>query len=236
MKKHLGFFVACLAFFALIGIEASAQGSLDCVSLTENDPCGTWNGPIQYDMELRDPFCDVSFDLYWRECNGVIEYYYDNLMTSGNCEEMEDLQHNAEYLNSMHEMIETALLEDRVVIDETVPWCNEGHVLMAKVYSAACGIWVKCTYTVDPSANPPDCDDDWNGNPPHYQDGAEFKVDIWKHQSCGETCCRKTYKFCYKTSPLSGDQYLYMEKLPPEKLIECTDQSNYVNPCYDGCR
>lgn len=63
-------------------------------------------------------------------------------------------------------------------------------ILRSNVYTAACGIWACCEYTLEgiPEYT---CEPEWGNDPaPHYGTNPK-KVKSCKWKSCGITCCRR---------------------------------------------
>lgn len=183
---------------------------------------------------------------YWRDCNGVIEIIIDwdnttlvdpGFFTHGSYEEI-DFDGAMEYMKSH-------ILED-VIYDSgvTIPDCINGTKKFINIYTARCGVWVKCSYKVDTEAEIMK-DDGYVGNCPlpYSHNGVPY-IDVWKWQSCGEICCKKSYELCREYSPISGDSVIRIKNVstgaaPGE---QCSDQGVFKDwktgvpyPCKDGC-
>jgi hypothetical protein len=127
-----------------------------------------------------------------------------------------------------------------------IPLCSSSTMTRAILYTAACGIWTRCSYKL-PDPIEVVCDTGWNGAQPHYSDGSDNWVDNWKWQSCGEVCCRKVFELC--RVPEDSGFYFKINALTKERYpgSECSKQGDFYGnrpsptdpntelPCEDGC-
>lgn len=105
-----------------------------------------------------------------------------------------------------------------------LPYCGQGIYRKAKFYSARCGIWVKCSYIIDQNTEVKK-DRGYEGSCELAdQDGYIHK---WKWQSCGESCCKRTYDICSYISPIHGQLEVRVTQYPAVPIGECTLQDNF---------
>lgn len=133
---------------------------------------------------------------------------------------------------------------------EEVPDCSTNtSTKRVFLYTAACGIWTRCSYKL-PSPIDYVCDTGWSGNLPHYSDGGDVWVDHWKWQSCGEVCCRRVYELCRDEYVEKAGTFIKIKAMTKEKYpgSECSEQgtfwgkrqgpatgTNQELQCEDGC-
>ena len=112
---------------------------------------------------------------------------------------------------------------------------QQGTNNIRKFYSANCGIWLYCEYDIVPQV--PTCEQGYDGVP----EAGPTTVKTWKWQSCGETCCVRTYTVCKTTVPETGANRIVISNLTREKVGSCTNEpapggdGKYAKPCQDGC-
>lgn len=180
----------------------------------------------------------------WRICNGEVEIKIDwdntslvdpNFFAHGSYDEI-DFDGAREYLKSH-------ILGD-VIADGsiTIPNCVDGGKTFFNIYTARCGVWVKCSYKVDTEAEIMK-DIGYTGNCPlPYNHNGDAYIDVWKWQSCGEVCCKKTYTLCREGITGFGDIRINDVSTGPAPGEQCTDQGVFKDwktgipyPCRDGC-
>jgi hypothetical protein len=235
-------FIAITALVLLVSTEYSNSQSLDCTALTSTG-CGDWNGPYTQNVPLGFPDCNVDVTYKKRTCSTAVgvftEYFITGTQVIDGCDGVWDPNRKLFHLESdaFKEYLNLGFLQ---TVTDGVPHCSTGTApRFATVYTAACGLWVSCTYNL---AEPVvyDCPAYWSGPLPHYgSNPAKVKVSQW--QSCGETCCRRVYSLCRETRhPNDGlghvTSYIKMTLISKERLGDCTQQSTYTpQPCLDGC-
>jgi hypothetical protein len=137
-------------------------------------------------------------------------------------------------MSSFQEWLDLVLIEEiaNLTSEDPPAECPDSSQ-KAIFYTASCGLWVKCEYTIDPAQRV--CDADWRGPFPDYGPIGNKKISSWKWQSCGVTCCKKTYSIC-KISHMTDNGYdIHIKSVSKVKIGECTNPDNFVSPCEDGC-
>lgn len=222
-----------MKFFGIviIGIITSFTALFSQLECTTNCTSGTaWTpGTSQVELVLIEPDCKILIDYEWRICDGVYEYRYTNFTAQGNCSQMTDFSIYHYNISSIMEMADMIVAEESAQLDGhpgflALPVCGTGVYRKAKFYSAACGVWVKCSYIIDQNAEVKK-DRGYVGScsiPDH-----NGYIHKWKWQSCGEACCRREYHICTFTSPSSGTAEVRVTQFPAMLIGECTQQDNY---------
>mgnify|MGYP000911886231 CR=1 FL=1 len=184
-------------------------------------------------MNLSQPDCNVTVKFKTRQCTTATGVWTDIAIIGwtvhGGCGGFDSKTYFHHNFSGLKEYVILGLLSD-FRFTQGIEACPDSRIL-ANVYSAACGVWVCCEYTVDPASAV--CETGWNGPPPHYGT-APTKVKSCKWQSCGTTCCRRTYSVCLKSIP-SGNNIRDIQLLGKEKLGPCSGESQYAKPCEHGC-
>lgn len=191
--------------------------------------CTVWQNSM-YQTTTENPDCNLTIYYHWRTCNGNYQIYVDSLIKTGNCDYLGD-QSTA---SSFQDWVNLILIEETTNLSGIVlpPLCPDSSFKFI-FYTASCGLWVKCEYTVDSTSRV--CDPDWRGTYPDYSVGATRKIRFWKWQSCGITCCKKTYSIC-KTLNATGNGYIiHINSVSKQKIGNCTNPDNFIQPCQDGC-
>ncbi len=207
--------------------------ALDCPTDTS---CGTWSAPEHIQKNLTASGI-VYADIWYRQrdCNGVIEYIIDSVHANDNASLMDSVEYLHFNFKSFFEILMIALVEDAdALFNANTPDCSQDTIQLAHFYTASCGVWVKCSYKIEEDSR--ECDTGYEPPYPEYDDGPDKWVDIYKWQSCGEVCCKRTYSICKQGSEIKITQYV---KQPDD---DCTGQGNFKNwktgldiPCQDGC-
>ena len=129
-------------------------------------------------------------------------------------------------VSSLLEMVDMIVAEEEFNMDgvPSIPPCSTGTLRKAKFYSASCGVWVKCSYIVDQTAEVK--------KDRGYIGVCEFPdedgyIHKWKWQSCGETCCRREYDVCWYSSPVTSTSEVRVTQHPAMQVGECTQQDNF---------
>ncbi len=181
-----------------------------------------------YQTTTEQPDCLLTVNYRWRNCNGNYQIYIDNYTSQGNCE----------YLNqsstSFQDWINLVLIEELMNLEgQGSPANCPDSTTKAIFYSASCGLWVKCEYTIDSTSRV--CDIDWRGDYPDYSLNGVRKLKIWQWQSCGLTCCKKTYSICKYFNSTSNSYDLYINSVMKEQIGVCSNPENFTQPCEEGC-
>jgi hypothetical protein len=125
--------------------------------------------------------------------------------------------------------------------NQVLPDCPDNSPVVT-IYTANCGVWVKCSYQIDPNAEVRK-DYGYQGDCPSpvSYNGASY-IDLWKYQSCGTICCKKTYTLCIdKTEGIVQINDVQRTRITQDE--NCTLQGNFINwrapyeeyQCQDGC-
>lgn len=234
--------------FMLMSIKGLAQ--TECPG--DNDPCPT----EMWETNTFDDFVGtgaVNFKIIGsykhRFCNGV--YQIKDFDISIDYDEMTgSLDHFEEALNWLREYAEMQALAaffTTEIFGAGISVCGEGDsVLMASIYSADCGVWLRCSYEFNcepeihsdgPSQIGYICEAPWDRN-------GKKVVDRWHWEPCGDVCCEKTYDICKDTVPVMG-HILKINNVNRHKLAgsECSKEGQFFKwdtmtpiPCKDGCQ
>lgn len=203
--------------------------------LGSDTECTGWVGPQTVDIQLQMPDCFAEITYYTRTCSTSAGVFTDYVITGMSVDEGcggWDSETSMFHLkrDGLREYVSLGLID--LQSRNSAPECGQGApATYANVYTAACGIWVYCEYELPP--NPDPVCPDWQGPLPHFGTNPT-KVRVHKWQSCGEACCRRTYSVCWKRDDLQND-YRIINLISKERLGDCTGQSNYSQPCSDGC-
>lgn len=191
--------------------------------------CSVWEQRV-WTSTTNNPQCLITVTYRFRICDNQYQIYYDDIRRTGNCENLGESWSNNEFNQTFMEWLDIVIMEDIVGLagHPSVPLCPQ-ETQKASFYSAGCGLWVKCTYIIDPERRY--CEEDWRGEFPDYSENGEQKIDYWKWQSCGEVCCKKTYGLCRQ----EGTEDINIRFISKEKASECTNPDNFIKPCQDGC-
>jgi hypothetical protein len=223
----------CLAL-TLLAVHAISQPTMqwdgDCA--ISNEGCGAWSAPQVVKVTLQAPDCIADVEFRTRICStaaGVVEDIVVIGWTSpAGCGGFDYKSYFHQRLDGIKEYVILGLLSQWTTASNT-PACPD-VAKRANVYSAACGTWVCCEYTVDPTTAV--CETGWVGPPPHYG-SAPTKVKSCKWQACGTACCRRIYSICLRT--VEGFEIRDIKMLSRERLGPCSGQAQYAKPCEDGC-
>jgi hypothetical protein len=203
------------------------------------DPNCPWNEQT-LTLVLRDPDCNAQVTFKWRICNGRLEVALDEsgIMILEGCMGWDRLQWYHYNYSGLLDYITQALLTALHIPptffgNQPPPPCGQGTITTASVYTASCGIWLKCRYHYEGSVTR-ECERGHDGIDPLW-DPANQTITTTKWFSCGQTCCVREYEICWKRDPIAGDQIFPLRLIRKQKLIDCTGQSNFDRPCEDGC-
>ncbi|MFA5512471.1 MAG: hypothetical protein WC313_08465 [Candidatus Kapaibacterium sp.] len=157
------------------------------------------------------------------------QIYIDNVQKSGNC----DYLYEGIGAAAFQEWIDLVMIEEVAELSLHYPPANcPGSSQKVIFYTATCGLWVKCEYSIEETER--ECDPDWRGEYPDYSAGGTRKVNLWRWQSCGVTCCRKEYSICRKFAP-SGEYSIQIQSLIKTQIGDCSNPEGFVQPCQSGC-
>lgn len=191
--------------------------------------CSPWELGI-YTTTTETPSCSLIVHYRWRNCNGSYQIYIDNVQKTGNCEYLEE----GSNMSNFQEWLDLVLIEEIVDLSLQYPPPDCPNSSQKVIfYTATCGLWVKCEYTIDETTR--DCQVDWRGEYPDYAVDGARKINIWKWQSCGVTCCRKEYSICKEQDTSNGSYTIQIKSLIKTQIGECTNPEGFVAPCQHGC-
>jgi hypothetical protein len=178
---------------------------------------------LQTNLYAPDCTIDVQYTVY--NCGGVNTYEITSYSVEGICEGMDSLLIYHYRLSALEEYISLTILQ----VETSGPYgpCP-GGVQTSRIFTASCGIWVGCEYTVDPATR--DCDQGYDAPYPDYGVNPT-KVKAYKWQSCGEVCCVATYETCQDPTT----SILRTTKVSAVPVNQCSLQSKYAAPCQTGC-
>ena len=250
MSKNSLFFYLMIAVISL-SFHNTSYAEIECPG--ENDPCpGTsWTDATFSDyVGLSGGSIRVSGTYKYRLCNGVYQLK-DFDITADYADFWNDLDHYEESVSGLKEYAEIQALASLVAsLGGTVPICGDPMnppLMMASVYSADCGVWLRCSYEFDceptiyadgPSQTGYVCEIPWDRN-------GKKVVDRWHWEPCGEVCCEKTYQICKEYSPTFGMSILKINNVNRHKLpgSNCSKEGQFFKwdtstpiPCKDGCQ
>lgn len=220
--------LAVLAILLVPLLDVFAQ--IDCPQ--SDGPCGGWT-PVATTFISLGGGCDVDVDVETRECNGVWQFRYTIVGTSGTCNLLADFDLEQYHFSALKDFLDLAIIQQAELspFSMDIPLCSDPDTSKKKIiqmYSAACGVWVKCTYAVS-STTPISCDE---GADPHEL--PDSTLDRWEFVPCGETCCMRTYDVC-QMGTSSG--VIHIGSHTTTRTGNCTLQSQFPNnPCQDGCQ
>lgn len=222
-----------IAVLAILLIPLSSVfGQFDC---PQNDgPCGSWTPVATTFMEVTAG-CYADVDLERRQCNGIWQFRYRVVSVSGSCDFLTEFELYQYKFSALKEFMDlNIILRAESGFDMDIPLCSDPDNSKKKIvqmYSAACGIWVKCTYPVS-STTPISCDE---GADPHEL--PDNTLDRWEFVSCGEACCMRTYDVCQSAAVGTDPGEINITAHTTTRLGDCSLQSEFGNnPCMDGCQ
>lgn len=219
-----------------------AQPTLPPCAPTTGTGCTQWTSRTFTHVVTDGLGVSITVTVWTRVCNGVTEFIYDNatVVPRDNGKFMEDFSIYHHNFSAIRELLDMHLIEWAVNdLNATIPDCPS-QTNLVKFYQANCGVWVKCSYKIDPASEQKDIG--YEGNCPRYTLNGEDWVDVWKWQSCGTACCKKTYSVCRGTSPETGEYTIRILNVLKNREGACTMQGQFKDwrtnndiPCQDGC-
>lgn len=253
MSRNKLFFYLMVAVISLGGFQFS-DAQTECPG--ENDPCPLSSWTTEFFSDHVGYFGSnlrVTGTYEWRLCNGVYQIrkfdistdYEDFFNTNTDDEESFDGLREYAEIQALAKLIGSVLGG----ID-SIPACgdpNSAPIMMASIFSADCGVWLRCSYEFDceptiksdgPSQIGFVCEPPWNNN-------GKKVVDRWHWEPCGDVCCEKTYEICKEYSPTFGSSIVKINNVNRHKLAgsECSKQGQFFKwdtmtpiPCKDGCQ
>ncbi len=198
------------------------------------DDCGDF-GPEQYERFITiNPSCRAIVNFRSRFCpDEGYQYLITGVSYMGTCEAMRDLTVYQYDLSVAFETITRGFIKQRARQDfPNMADCSDPNPsdtsYNAQVYTASCGVWVKCTYDVDVTTRT--CERGFEE--PFLDYGTPSKVDVYRFQDCGTTCCKRTFRYC----SIGPGRSVHIELVSTEQITACSDAEKYQTiPCQDGC-
>jgi hypothetical protein len=224
--NRLGSLIAVL-FMVLAMSANSVKAQVDCPPY---DPMCQWSNWITETFTTNDVPCNVQYQYRTRICNGNIDVQYNIITATGDCDWMESHNELEAKISSMREMLEIVIMR-RVALTASggltnLPPCPNGNTVI-NYYTAACGIWLSCTYDV--TAHNMSCETGFDPMP----NPNPSTIDVWQWFDCGTACCTRTYNVCFGTT--DGSAYGFQRVGNPTMLGQCSDQNQFAKPCNSYC-
>lgn len=214
----------------MVAVLFSAQISFAAYECPPEEPgCSEW----VYDTLITNtdyPTCDIMVIYKYRQCTADYQFHIIEKSTSGNCDDMEELWSDPQYLSAFNEWLDIVMMEKSLEGEIVLPPCP-GTSLKATFFEASCVVPVKCTYTVVAESRV--CEEDYLEPYPDYEEAGDNKVDIWKLQPCGVTCCKKTFQICEEFDTNGSKTNIYL--ISKEQVGPCTNPDGFTKPCTNGC-
>lgn len=246
-------FAILIAFLGLVAFN-NLKAQIPCPS---PDPCPdtTWNtGTFRDHIGTYGAYMDYEGTYLWRRCNGVYQIKDFHVTVNGGSAGLwNDQTRFQEHFSGLLEFAEIQSL-NKLINDlgvGNIPDCPT-TIPFATIYSAACGVWLRCSYEFPcnplihadgPSQTGYQCPPPWNYN-------GHPTVDVWHYEPCGDICCEKTYSICKQSDPHYGGYQIVISNVNRHRLAgsNCSKQNQFhrwnKNPgdqdyyieCVDGCQ
>lgn len=241
-----------LVFWLILLVSLSSLNAQqlpnDCAS---TDPCNEpWNETYcewPY-YTSQGTIVSVRTFFFWRWCNGQVQIMIDwsrsevlngNFFNRGQIFEKD--------IDGARQFVELSILEFALQWGIIwVPNCNDPDPprVIVTFYTARCGVWVKCSYVVDPNTQV-EKDDCYQGDCPSLvqHNGAHY-IDVWRWQPCGTTCCKKQYELCKEYDFTYNYDVIRIRNVTRTRApgFTCSEQGNCHDwrtgqeyQCQDGC-
>lgn len=222
--------------------------------LLPNKSVGQFNCPPQ--DSCQEPWSQGSYGHYlgqsqtirvnstikYREnCEGIVEFIVVNTSVFMNAQYLENFQFEEYGVNTARDLVWLHILEFPYFPENKIaPNCSEDTIQIAHVYTASCGVWLKCSYKVDPASQV--CDFGYVFPSPIYLEGTDNWVDHWKWHSCGNACCRREFRICRTYDANALRTVFKVEEVKKEKILDCEKEGQFINwktqnpiPCNNDC-
>lgn len=201
-------------------------GQAGCTEWTTDDAFTT--------VDLEYPDCNATIRYRTRTCYGIKEFYITGWSVNWGCEMFDPaMSWYGRDRNALIEYLTTGLIQTEF-LTSSLPLCSSGNTsIVTNVYTASCGIWVCCEYTL-PTPVEFSCPSFWEGDPPHFGTSPP-KVKVCKWQSCGTQCCKRTYTLC-RGFRSDATEYIKMTNTGKTPIGNCSGQGTYSSPCETDCR
>jgi hypothetical protein len=219
-------------FILLISFWGISYNITNAQSLCPPDTgtnCTYWQVGF-YNTVTDAPKCTLTVNYRWRNCDGNYQIYIDSMSRTGNCEMLSQ----GESMSSFQEWLDLVLIEEISNLPgQYTPLDCPNTNQKVIFYTATCGVWVKCEYIINEENRV--CGPDWRGSMPDYDAGGVKKINFWKWQSCGITCCKKTYHICRQAGTGGNGYSIQIKSVSKMQIGNCSNPENFVTPCESGC-
>lgn len=174
-----------------------------------------------------------------RNCNGIEQIMIDSTKALDNGQFLDSMNRYHYHYSAFSDLADVYLLQ-HLFNNGNTPVNPNTPKTIVQLYKASCGIFVGCSYDVDPATA--DCE--MGFTPPLPVAGTiSAPLKIYKWQPCGEVCCKKTYEVHRKqvtdNRPTPTTYWIVNIKSTSitrsQRTPECTEQYKYDEPCQDGC-
>lgn len=229
-KKAVLLFAILVFLFSISFEEVEAQ-SWGCADQQGGCNGGWTTQNLTYTIPNTN--CIISCNYRFRVCNGVFQWEYTNVTSTGNCTFMQNFNYLHYSFSSVNELLDMLILSD-FNDNQVIRNCENGTTNTAMFYSAACGIWLSCEYDIAPQT--PRCEQGYDDVPAP----GPTTVKTWKWQPCGVTCCQRVYNICNQLNPVTNVRTTIINAMTKTKIGNCTQEPGgsapkYAKPCEDGC-
>jgi hypothetical protein len=226
--------IKILIVITLFCFSESSLLALDGNGCAETEVGGCTNGWNHQDLSytIPDTDCKITCSYWFRICNGVFQWQYENVSATGNCAFMQNFNYLHYSFSSVNELLDILILADFNNNNE-IGECPSNYTT-AMFYSASCGIWLSCEYDIAPQT--PRCEQGYDDVPAP----GPTTVKTWKWQACGTTCCKRTYTICKQLDAVTNTTIIKINAMTKSKIGNCTQEPGgsapkYARPCEDGC-
>lgn len=227
-----------IVIFCLAGICNLSLLSQTC---PPDDSCTTWTSHA--DTIKLTYFSDVSGLVFYRvqNCNGVVRFIIDSAIAIENGNFLDTFRIYHYDFSTFRNLLELGLMRKITKDSSTIPNCSVDSLITVQFYTAMCGVWVKCSYKVNPTTVI--CDSGFSPPMPHYFKDGDWWVDHYRWHECGRTCCERTYTICLSSSssPFFGKN-IKIKEINRKRIGSCTLQNQFRDwrtgnlvPCGDDC-
>lgn len=177
----------------------------------------------------------------FRNCNGVHQIMIDSTKALDNGRFLDSVNRYHYQYSAFSDLADLYLLQHRFKSFVLTSDDPDNPTTIVQIYKASCGIFVGCTYDVDPDSKV--CD--MGFDPPYPVSGTvSAPLTLYKWQSCGKVCCQKSYQVyldevddnSVPPVPILIVKIKSLSITRSTRTPECTEQPKYdPKPCQDGC-
>lgn len=223
--------VVILFYLNITNLKAQFNGN-GCAEKEIGGCLNDWEfESLEYTIPNTD--CKITCLYRFRVCNGVWQWQYDYVTATGNCSFMQNFNYLHYNFSSVNELLDILIISDFNNNGYFSGYCPTNYTT-AMFYSASCGIWLSCEYDIAPQT--PRCEQGYDNVPTP----GPTTVKTWKWQSCGTTCCKRTYTICKELDVINNKDIIKINAMTKSKIGNCTQEPGgsapkYARPCEDGC-